>query len=467
MEPPHSLLVAFNRFGVGIRGGAAMYLTGSGGDPRALVLSELKNNPTISHGTILQSSRDLLQTLFVEQKAVQEARSAQLATPSIHDPNIPKPFLQQPNVAQDIYRQEALVRFQQAFRAPCGILERLTAFWANHFAVSCQKAPFVRMTAGAFEREAIRPHILGRFRDMARAVVQHPTMLFYLDNAQSVGPESIVAKSNPKRGLNENLAREILELHTLGLNGGYTQADVTALAKIITGWTYGSADGRLGPPGSFVFEPRWHEPGLQILLKKTFGQDGVSQGEAALDMLSTQPATALFIATKMARHFIADVPPPSLIKQLAKTFLETGGDLGAVTYRLVSSQEAWSLPLTKMRTPRDFVIASMRLLNRTPEEPQRMLSALNMLGEPLWSPPGPNGFPDMSAAWMTPEQLQLRLDLSAQLARQVRDPPNPSDLLEEAFGAAASEATRIAVRRAESKQQGLALLLMAPEFQKR
>lgn len=467
MEPPHSLLVAFNRFGFGIRGGAAMYLTGSGGDPRALVLSELKNHPTVINGMELQPSRDLLQTLFAEQKAVQEARAAQAVTSSVHDPNVPKPFVQQPNVAQDIYRQEALARFQQAFRAPCGIVERLTAFWANHFAVSCQKAPFVRMTAGAFEREAIRPHILGRFRDMVRAVVQHPTMIFYLDNTQSVGPESIAAKGNPTRGLNENLAREILELHTLGVNGGYTQADVTALAKMITGWTYSGPGGRLGPSGTFVFDPRWHEPGLKILLKKSFGQDGVAQGEAALDMLSIQPATALFIATKLVRHFIADAPPPSLVKPLAKKFLETGGDLGAVTQMLVSSQEAWSLPLTKMRTPRDFVIASMRLLNRAPEEPKGILGALNMLGEPLWSPPGPNGFPDVSAAWMTPEQLQLRLDLSAQLARQVRDPPNPSDLLEEAFGAAASEATRMAVKRAESKQQGLALLLMAPEFQKR
>lgn len=467
MAAPHPLLVAFNRFGLGARGAAAVYLAGGGGDPRAFVLGELNRPPLQLPGDPLPSCAALLQTLFAEQKSVNEMRAAQVMTPSANDPNIPKPLQQQPNIAQTVYREEALARFQHAIRVPCGLVERLTAFWANHFAVSALKASFVRISAGAFEREAIRPHVLGRFGDMLRAVERHPAMIFYLDNTQSAGAQSAVVRGNPKRGLNENLAREILELHTLGVNGGYTQADVTALANIITGWTYAGPDGKLGLPGTSVFVPQWHEPGPQTVLKRVFDQQGVAQGEAALAMLVTQPATAKFIATKLARHFVADDPPPALVERLAKKFRETGGDLGAVTRVLVTSDEAWTFPLTKMRSPRDFALASLRLFNRTPEDAQRVLGPLNLLGEPLWSPPGPNGFPDTNAAWATPEQMKLRLDLAAQLARQLRDPPNPLDLLEDTLGPAASDATREAVRRAETKQQGLALLLMSPEFQRR
>lgn len=463
----HPMLVALNRFGLGAKGSAALYLAGGGGDPRAFVLSELKNPPLDLPGKPLPSSESLLQTLFEEQKAVREARQAAPPIPSMHDPNIPKPFRQEPNIAVDIYRTEALARFQQALRVPCGLVERLTAFWANHFAVSCLKAPFVRISAGAFEREAIRPHVLGRFKDMVQAVERHPTMIFYLDNTQSAGAGSVVVRGNPKRGLNENLAREILELHTLGVRGGYTQDDVKALANIITGWTYVGPDGRFGKPGTFVFVPQWHEPGAQTLLNRTFNDNGLAQGEAALSFLAHHPATANMIATKLARHFVADDPPPALVTRLAKTFRDSDGDLAAVTLMLVSSEEAWSLPLTKMRSPREFLYASWRLFGRAPEEGQRGLGQLNQLGEPLWSPSGPNGFPDQSTAWSQPEQIKLRLDLAAQMARQLRDPPNPSDLLDEMLGPAASAETRETVRRAETKQQGLALVLMSPEMQRR
>ena len=468
MLAPDPLLVALNRFGLGARGAAALYLSSGSGDPRAFVLAELKKPPLDLPGKPQPGSAHLLQTLFAEQKAVREARAAPVMLPSVYDPNTTLPAAQpEPNSARDTYRDEALLRFQQAVRVPCGLVERLTSFWANHFAVSCFKAPFVRMVAGAYEREAIRPHVLGRFSDMVMAVERHPAMIFYLDNTWSAGAQSIVVRNNPKRGLNENLAREILELHTLGVNGGYTQADVTALANMITGWTYSGPEGRLGAPGTFAFVPQWHQPGSQTLLRRVFDQQGVDQGEAALAMLCQQEATATFIATKLARHFVADDPPRSLVDRLATTFRSTGGDLGAVTRALVTADEAWSLPLTKMRSPRDFMMASLRLFGRTPEEPQRVLNALNTLGEPLWSPPGPNGFPDTNAAWEAPEQIKLRLDLAAQMARQMRDPPNPSDLLDDVFGPAASDATREAVRRAESKQQGLALLLMSPEIQRR
>ncbi len=466
MQAPHPLLVALNRFGLGGRAAAAVYLAGASGDPRGFVKAELEAGKVMDlPGKPLQPSAKLLQALYLEQQALKEARAA-APPPAAMDPNAPKPP-PPPNVAQDTYRDEALARFQQSVRVPCGILERLSAFWANHFAVSAFKSPFVRITAGAFEREAIRPFILGRFADMVRAVEQHPTMLHYLDNEFSAGPQSQVVRNNPKRGLNENLAREIMELHTLGVNGGYSQTDVTTLAKIITGWTYAGPDGRIAAPGQFGFMAPWHEPGPQTLLGRVFDQPGLQQGAAALDMLATHPATAKFIATKLVRHFVADDPPPALVERLAKIFRDTGGDLGSVTRALLAADEAWTLPLTKMRSPRDFILATLRLIGRAPEEPNRTLGGLNLLGEPLWSPSGPNGFPDTNGAWGAPEQLKLRLDIASQVAQQLRDPPNPKDLLEETFGPAASETTRDAVARAESKQQGFALLLMSPEMQRR
>jgi uncharacterized protein (DUF1800 family) len=466
MAAPHPLLVALNRFGLGGRGAAALYLAGASGDPRGFVRAELDAVPATDLGPADQkSSAALAQGLFAEQAAQRQAReaAAALPPPAPDAPKAPPP----PNIALDTYRTEALARFQQAARAPCGIVERLTAFWTNHFAVSAFKSPFARIEVGAFEREAIRPHVLGRFADMLKAVEQHPAMLHYLDNQLSAGPRSAVVRNNPKRGLNENLAREIMELHTLGVNGGYTQSDVASLARIITGWTYAGPVGVLAPPGTFMFIPQWHEPGPQQLLGQTFDQPGVGQGEAALAMLAKHPSTATFLATKMVRHFLADDPPPALVAKLAETFRRTEGDLGAVSRELVASDEAWTLPLGKMRTPFDFLVATVRLMGRLPEQPQRILGALNQLGQPFWSPAGPNGFPDDNAAWAAPEQVKLRLDIAFTIARQQRDPANPGDMLDEAFGPAASRATRDAVLRAESKQQGLALLLMSPEMQRR
>ena len=234
--------------------------------------------------------------------------------------------------------------------AECGFVERLVAFWSNHFCISATKGEPARIWAGSFEREAIRPHVLGRFADMLKAVEQHPAMLFFLDNQQSLGPDSR-AGQNRKRGLNENLAREIMELHTLGVGGGYTQDDVTSLARIITGWTFAGPQGKLGAPGSFVFNANAHQPGPQLLLGKTYDDNGVAQGEAALADIARHPSTAKFIATKFARHFVADDPPPALVARLQDVFRKTDGDLKALAAALVDSDEAWQAPLTKMRTP--------------------------------------------------------------------------------------------------------------------
>ena len=322
------------------------------------------------------------------------------------------------------------------------------------------------MWAGSFEREAIRPHVLGRFGDMLKAVEQHPAMLFFLDNQQSLGPDSR-AGQNRKRGLNENLAREIMELHTLGVGGGYSQDDVTSLARILTGWTFAGRQGRLGTPGSFVFNANAHEPGPQRLLGKIYRDDGVAQGEAALADIARHPSTAAFIAGKFARHFVADDPPPALVARLQQAFHSSDGDLKALALALVDSDEAWQAPQTKMRSPYEFLVATGRLLSRIPEDPGLYLGGLNLLGQPLWSPAGPNGFPDSNAAWAAPEGMKLRLDVSAQVASRIGDSVDPRQLLELVAADAASPETRRTVERAESRQQALALLLMSPEFQRR
>ena len=355
---------------------------------------------------------------------------------------------------------------QRAIMADCGFAERLVVFWSNHFCISANKGGLARMWAGSFEREAIRPHVLGRFADMLKAVEQHPAMLFFLDNQQSLGPDSR-AGINRNRGLNENLAREILELHTLGVNGGYSQDDVTSLARIITGWTYAGRQGQLGAPGTFVFNANAHQPGAHRVMGKTYEANGVAQGEAVLADLARHPSTAKFIATKFARHFVADDPPPALVARLADVFTKTDGDLKAMSLALVDSDEAWKTPLTKIRSPYEFLMAIGRLLARIPEDPVRYLGGLNVLGQPLWSPAGPNGFPDSNAAWAAPEGMKLRLDISAQVASRLADSIDPRDLLEVIAADAASPETRRTIERAETRQQALALLLMSPEFQRR
>jgi uncharacterized protein (DUF1800 family) len=437
-------LIALNRFGFGARGGAAGDFVNASSDPRGFVKADL-NRP---NGVLLEipglaSTPALAKAVFQYQFEIQQAREAasksgagsatespteakppqrrnlslgniandispkesskepamqqaqnSAAAPpaDMMQPNAPKPAPQPPNIIQKTFRAEALARMQRAIMADSGFAERLVVFWSNHFCISAGKGGLARMWAGSFEREAIRPHVLGRFADMLRAVEQHPAMLFFLDNQQSLGPDSR-AGINRNRGLNENLAREILELHTLGVNGGYSQDDVTSLARIITGWTYAGRQGQLGTPGSFVFNANAHQPGAHRVMGKVYDQNGVAQGEAVLADLARHPSTAKFIATKFVRHFVADDPPPALVARLADVFARTDGDLKALAIALVDSDEAWKAPLTKIRSPYEFLMATGRLLGRIPEDPGRYLGGLNVLGQPLWSPAGPNGFP--------------------------------------------------------------------------
>ena len=468
---PQAAPIVFNRFGLGARPGD---LAKVGADPRGFLKAELKPDaglidPDIAETAGLLGTTANLQAAFAaeaERKRMRE--SAQAETGVLMPPAMTGagPGRTEPRTEPLIYRTEALVRFRAARDAEIGFVERLVAFWSNHFCVSARKGPLLRATAGSFEREAIRPHVLGRFADMLLAVESHPAMLVFLDNRQSVGPESR-AGQNRKRGLNENLAREIMELHTLGVDGGYSQADVTSLARVLTGWTFAGREGRIGEPGAFVFNAAAHEPGDQMVDGHAYLASGFGQGEAALNDLARNPATARHVATKLVRHFVADDPPPAAVDRIATVFRTRDGDLRAVSAALVDLPEAWSTPMRKMRNPYDLLIAEARLLDAPLAEPGPVLQGLRMLGQPLWEPPGPNGFPDATADWASPEAMKLRLDLAAEVARRYRGTQDPLGLIDDALGAALSPATRDAVSRAESREQGLALALMSPDFQRR
>jgi len=368
-----------------------------------------------------------------------------------------------PGIPQQLYLEEAKARIGAALGAELGLVERLVWFWSNHFCVSADKGG-VRPLCGAYEREAIRANVLGRFADMLLAVESHPAMLVYLDNARSIGPDSLAGRNRGK-GLNENLAREILELHTLGVRSGYSQEDVTSFAKVITGWT-------LAPPkqdpergGEFVFNPRMHQPGPQHVMGKRYADAGVEQGRAVLLDLARHPATARHLAQKLARAFVADVPPAALVESLAKRFEDTDGDLKEVAKTLVSSPEAWAAPREKLKTPGAWIVAALRATGASPPDIRPVLQAHNLLGAPLWRPPAPKGFPDDSAVWM--DGIAERLDIANQLARRMAPLVDPEGAVDLALGPLATAETRQAVARAESRPQALALLLMAPEFQRR
>ena len=489
-------LIALTRFGYGPRGDGDVAIAAA--DPRGFLKAELAQ-PGIAllSGATLPTTASAIDQ-FTRDQAVRKAERDQLAAQQAEDlargkqlaalgavspvfakvaaadaakaaallANPPKGAPKPPSPEQLIFRDEALARLRRAIEARVGFAERLVAFWSNHFCVSANKGGIARATVGAFEREAIRPHVLGRFSDMLIAVESHPAMLHYLDNAQSTGPNSKIGLRT-HRGLNENLGREIMELHTLGVDGGYTQADVTNLARILTGWSIaGINGGKEGVSGTFFFNAAMHEPGAIPLLGKIYPEPGAMQGQRALLDIARRPETARFIATKFARAFVADQPPQALIERLTRVFQDSGGDLRAMTLALVDADGAWAAP-AKMRSPYEFIVATNRLLGHLPEEPGQVIGPLNLMGMSLWTPPGPNGFSDTTAAWASPEGMKLRLDYCAQVASKLRDPPNPSDLLEALCGAEPSQQTRDAIRGAESRQQGLALLLMSPEMQRR
>jgi uncharacterized protein (DUF1800 family) len=363
---------------------------------------------------------------------------------------------------RDTYRQEAAARLRAQIASETPFRERLVAFWSNHFTVSIQRPPVLGV-AGAFEREAIRPHVTGRFVDMLTAVARHPAMLFYLDNAQSFGPNSL-AGLRTGRGLNENLAREILELHTLGVEGGYTQTDVREFAKILTGWSIERADEPNA--GHYIFRPPIHEPGSKTLLGVRYGEAGVREGERALQALARHPATARHIATKLARHFIADRPPEQAVERLAGIFRDTDGNLAAISEALVEQPEAWTEELQKIRAPQDFVVAALRATGYDgPGETG--LGALRLMGQLPFAAPSPAGWPDTADQWIGPEAVLRRAEWAMALGLRIAAIREPGVMFSETIAPVASRTTALAIARAPSLGEAAAVLFASPEFQRR
>jgi uncharacterized protein (DUF1800 family) len=332
--------------------------------------------------------------------------------------------------------------------------DRLVDFWANHFTVS-RRSGVVGALAGVLEREAIRPHVTGRFADMLVAVTRHPAMLGYLDNHQSVGPDSAFGRRSG-RGLNENLAREVLELHTLSPAGGYTQGDVQQLAMILTGWGIAFE----AEPFGFVWRPQNHQPGPKSILGRSFPEGPESQ-EAALRFLAAHPATHRHLAVKLARHFVADTPPPAAIRRLEAALRDSGGDLAAVSRALIALPEAWPTAPAKFRAPKDLVLAAARAVGL--ERSELVVSGMAALGQPLWTAPQPNGWSDRAEEWMAPEALMRRLDWAYTFAGRAGR-LDPRAVAEVALGPLARAETVGAMRGAGSVRDALTLLFLSPEF---
>ncbi|MDI1252088.1 DUF1800 domain-containing protein [Thermomonas sp.] len=468
---------AANRFGLGAD---ADELTRIGGDPRGWLRTQLKPG-AIDAFAGLPGSADYLSDYYAIRQMRRETKgkagNAQAAAAA--DDSTPKRVaMPEQRAFRRKLMQESILRQQVALRSQQPFAERIVRFWSNHFAISVDKriaAPF----AAPMEREAIRPHAFGNFADLLLAVERHPGMLLYLDNAQSVGGDSRLAErsgrrqqANPqqrKRGLNENLARETLELHTLGVDGGYSQADVIELARAITGWSVASPRDSSGMRGddAFVFRANAHEPGARHVLGKTCADDGEAQGRHILHNLALHPATARHLSFKLARHFVADVPPPALVDRMARAYLASGGELTAMYRPLIDDDAAWSTDARKFKTPDDFTLSALRACGLyRPGDVVVSLDLLARMGQPLFQPRSPAGFADTAADWSGPDALFKRVQAAQALAERVPvTAAVPLQMGMAALGPALDPETATALRRAESVQQGIALLLASPAFQ--
>jgi uncharacterized protein (DUF1800 family) len=467
MANPSSLqaAIAAHRFGLG-----EPSLEALSPDPQQWLLGQI-GPADAARGDGLLSTAQALEHVAAEREKRQLAKN-------------PPPGMTAEQVLGGHYRDvivaDAGSRLLTAATSTRPFAERLQLFWANHFTVSLAKGA-TRGLVGAFERDAIRPNIAGSFEALLLASTTHPAMLRYLDNVQSAGPRSRIVARAARRaeragegarvtGLNENLAREVLELHTLGAesargpNGSYSQADVTAFARVLTGW-------RIGPqstdPGD-AFDANWHEPGAKTVLGKVY-PEGPDALRRVLHDLAVHPATANFIATKLARHFVADTPPLALVERLAKTYLRNETRLAPVYQELVRSPEAWMPQPMKLKTPEEFVLSATRVLRFNPRLFERGDNAIGIgtLGQRIQAAPSPAGWSDRAEDWLGPDAVWKRIEWSTRTANRVGSSLDARVLAAQSLGPLLSLETKTQIERAADGPQALALLLMAPEFQRR
>ena len=460
LAPPLAAAIAAHRFGLG-----EATLDNVGADPQAWLLAQI-GPADAARGEALLDTRGGLALVAAEVERRLAARN-------------PPPGSTAEQVLAGHYREaivaDARSRIGTAVATRRPFAERLQLFWANHFTVSLAKGS-TRGLVGAFERDAIRPHIAGPFEALLFASTTHPAMLRYLDNVQSAGPNARVVeraaraaardgRSPRVTGLNENLAREVLELHTLGAEsargaGGYTQADVSAFARVLTGWRIAPQE----PDPTRRFDPAWHEPGPKTLLGKSY-PEGPQALRDVLHDLALHPATARHLATKLARHFVADDPPPALVERLARSYLAQGGELAPVYRELVRADEAWSATPAKLKTPEEFVVSTLRLLGRN--DVGAGAAGIGTLGQRVQAAPSPAGWSDRAADWLGPDAVWKRVEWATRVADRLGGSIDARALAARSLGPLLADATRLQIERAADGPQALALLLLAPEFQRR
>jgi uncharacterized protein (DUF1800 family) len=481
--------IAANRFGLGARPGEIArasenpkaWLTGQI-DYAAPQLQSLDGDPFPNAGTLVGEETDYKAQKFVrkgeriasghkkngkdgKQKLPATASAAMADADDMDVKGMKGKGVE--NVRKREFMNEMAARFALGFTTDRPFAERLVRFWSNHFTVSGKKKK-VYLFAGDFEREAIREHVNGTFEGMLFAVVMHPAMQIYLDNWHSIGPNSEAGKKRSK-GLNENLGRELMELHTLGVDGGYTQADVTAMAKLLTG--FGIYDGHAN---GFGFFPERHEPGPIKLRGKTYpaGWDGAV---AAIKDLAHDPATARNVARKFAAHFISDNPPKESVARLEKVFTDTRGNLRALAESIVNDPAAWGADQKKMRTPIEFVTAAMRLTgwslsgdgDRQHHQLRRLIASVRVMGEVPFNAPSPQGWPDNADSWNGADAMLSRIQWAKDFSNELSGSLSAGAAAEAALGPLLRPATKTAMAGASSQREAFALLLASPEFQRR
>jgi uncharacterized protein (DUF1800 family) len=471
------MLSALNRFGLG----ANIHHDNLGNDPRGWLKQQLNRTELPKILANLPNSLSYLrqQQAYREQQAA--AKRTTLAPESSNTSLLQKEFTQKTakpnnkpaggaNFYRDITQKEISARMQHAIATENDFTERLSYFWSNHFAVSIDKRT-ASLYAAPMEREAIRPHLNTSFSEMLLAVTQHPAMLLYLDNVRSVGESSTFAnpkKKNPKRasGLNENLAREILELHTVGVNGGYTQTDVTEFARALTGWSIPGGKNLATANTAFQFNAASHEPGNRRVLGKNYRTSGVEQAKIILHDLAMHPATAHHLALKLARHFVGDTPPAAMMDRMAAAYLKHEGQLEPMYHAMIDSDEAWATQARKFKTPLEFVISAFRSSAISLQGHERQVySLLERMGHLPFMSRSPEGYADTMADWSGPDALFKRLQAASSLAEWAPRNISVFDVAKISLGNALDKETTSAIQRAESSHQALSILFACPAFQ--
>ena len=457
--------IALNRFGLGARPDDALPA-----DPRRWLTDQFARFDVRPSGfAALDDAGTAVKHYREEQQASRRMARQEGATDAKADLKAGRQDFRRD--VQELYRAGVQARADSALATEAPFVERMVHFWSNHFCVSVDN-PRVTAFAAAFERDAIRPHVLGSFADMTLAVERHPAMLIYLNQFQSIGPDSPAAARDPdrKRGLNENLAREIMELHTLGVRSGYTQADVTEFARALTGWTVdGLGGGRaaMGNPDRFAFRAAQHEPGVRTILGKRYPQHGEGQARAALMDFVHAPATATHVATKLARHFAGDKPPPAMVARLADSFASSKGDLPTVYRALIDSPEAWVATPTKFKTPWEWTVSSLRGVGRRQVGEMQIAALQTQLGQRVSKPGSPAGWDDVAASWSGSEALLRRVEIAQRLAAPLGDRVDARVVAPKIMPALLGTATADQIARSESPAGAVALMLVSPDFLRR